>query len=138
MDWRDLLLDLKRRGLDVAKRCHRRRIEIEFGFDIVVAASRKYSRLPPAPRIAGISSSPSPTGEWKVCTFRTSARVTKWQWTAHKKRLASAAGSIFVRAVEQPAALTVRHAVPAIYQHRDFPAAGGLMSYGSDVTDSTA
>ena len=46
------------------------------------------------------------------------------------------AGSIFVRAVEQPAALTVRHAVPAIYQHRDFPAAGGLMSYGSDVTDS--
>ena len=51
-----------------------------------------------------------------------------------KKRLASAAGSIFVRPVEQPAALTVRHAVPAIYQHRDFPAAGGLMSYGSDVT----
>jgi ABC-type uncharacterized transport system substrate-binding protein len=46
------------------------------------------------------------------------------------------AGSIFVRAVEQLAALAVRHAVPAIYQSRDFPAAGGLMSYGSDVTDS--
>jgi putative tryptophan/tyrosine transport system substrate-binding protein len=46
------------------------------------------------------------------------------------------AGSIFVRAVEQLAALTVRHAVPAIYQSRNFPAAGGLMSYGSDVTDS--
>ena len=46
------------------------------------------------------------------------------------------AGSIFVRWVEQLAALTVRHAVPAIYQAREFPAAGGLMSYGSDVTDS--
>jgi putative tryptophan/tyrosine transport system substrate-binding protein len=25
--------------------------------------------------------------------------------------------------------------VPAIYQFRDFPAAGGLMSYGSDILD---
>jgi putative tryptophan/tyrosine transport system substrate-binding protein len=34
------------------------------------------------------------------------------------------------------AALTIRHAVPAIDLYRDFPAAGGLMSYGSDVLDS--
>ncbi|MGB8126459.1 MAG: ABC transporter substrate binding protein, partial [Pseudolabrys sp.] len=34
------------------------------------------------------------------------------------------------------AALTARHAVPAIWQDRDFPAAGGLMSYGSDILDS--
>src|SRR6202035_3185527 len=33
---------------------------------------------------------------------------------------------------EQLAALTVRHAVPAISQFRAFAAAGGLMSYGSD------
>jgi ABC-type uncharacterized transport system substrate-binding protein len=26
--------------------------------------------------------------------------------------------------------------VPAIYLYRDFPAAGGLMSYGSDILDS--
>jgi ABC-type uncharacterized transport system substrate-binding protein len=32
--------------------------------------------------------------------------------------------------------LTVRYAVPAIHQDRDFTAAGGLMSYGSDVADS--
>jgi putative ABC transport system substrate-binding protein len=46
------------------------------------------------------------------------------------------AGSIFVRNAQQLADLTVRHAVPAIYQSRDFPAAGGLMSYGSDIADS--
>jgi putative ABC transport system substrate-binding protein len=36
---------------------------------------------------------------------------------------------------EQLAALTVRHAVPAIYQYREFAAAGGLMSYGGSFTD---
>jgi putative ABC transport system substrate-binding protein len=46
------------------------------------------------------------------------------------------AGSVFVRGIEQLAALTVRHAMPAIYQSREFPAAGGLMSYGSDITES--
>jgi ABC-type uncharacterized transport system substrate-binding protein len=37
---------------------------------------------------------------------------------------------------EQLAALTVRHAVPAIYTYREFAAAGGLMSYGGSLTDS--
>jgi putative ABC transport system substrate-binding protein len=34
------------------------------------------------------------------------------------------------------AVLTVQHAVPAIYQWREFAAAGGLMSYGSNVTET--
>jgi putative ABC transport system substrate-binding protein len=34
------------------------------------------------------------------------------------------------------AALTIRRAVPAIYLYRDFPVAGGLMSYGSDILDT--
>jgi putative ABC transport system substrate-binding protein len=42
---------------------------------------------------------------------------------------------LFIARSEQLAALTVRHAVPAIYQYRNFPAAGGLMSYGSDESE---
>jgi putative ABC transport system substrate-binding protein len=37
---------------------------------------------------------------------------------------------------EQLAALTVRHAVPAIYQSREFAAAGGLASYGTGESAS--
>jgi putative ABC transport system substrate-binding protein len=37
---------------------------------------------------------------------------------------------------EQLAALTVRHAMPAVFQDRAFAAAGGLMSYGGSGTDS--
>jgi len=32
-------------------------------------------------------------------------------------------------------ALAARYAIPAIYQWRNFPAAGGLMSYGTDLAD---
>jgi putative tryptophan/tyrosine transport system substrate-binding protein len=39
---------------------------------------------------------------------------------------------VFLSRSEQLAALTVRHAVPAIFQYRPFAAAGGPMSYGSD------
>ena len=34
------------------------------------------------------------------------------------------------------AALTVRHAMPAIYQYREFAAGGGLMSYAGSITDA--
>jgi putative ABC transport system substrate-binding protein len=36
---------------------------------------------------------------------------------------------------EQLAALAIRHAVPTIYQFREFAAAGGLISYGGIYTD---
>jgi putative ABC transport system substrate-binding protein len=36
---------------------------------------------------------------------------------------------------EQLAALGLRHAVPTVYQYREFPAAGGLMSYGTNLSD---
>jgi putative ABC transport system substrate-binding protein len=41
----------------------------------------------------------------------------------------------YVGRIEQLAALTVRHRIPAIYQYRPFAAAGGLLSYGSDETE---
>lgn len=34
------------------------------------------------------------------------------------------------------AKLALRHALPAIFQTREFVAAGGLMSYGTSLTDS--
>ena len=36
----------------------------------------------------------------------------------------------------QIAALAARHAVPAAYSGRDYAEAGGLMSYGTDVTEA--
>jgi ABC-type uncharacterized transport system substrate-binding protein len=44
--------------------------------------------------------------------------------------------AFFTSHVKQLAALTVKHAVPAIYQWREFAAAGGLMSYGPNVIDT--
>ena len=36
----------------------------------------------------------------------------------------------------QLAALALRHSLPAIYQYREFTAAGGLISYGASLTDA--
>ena len=36
----------------------------------------------------------------------------------------------------QFAALAVRHALPTVYQNQEFAAAGGLMSYGSSITEA--
>jgi ABC-type uncharacterized transport system substrate-binding protein len=45
-------------------------------------------------------------------------------------------GAFFVSRIEQLAALTLRHAVPATAQYREFAVAGGLLSYGAEITDS--
>jgi len=42
---------------------------------------------------------------------------------------------LFVGRREQLVALSARYAVPAIYEYRDFPAAGGLASYGPSIAD---
>ena len=46
------------------------------------------------------------------------------------------ADSLFSSRSEQLAALALRHAVPTIYQDRDFAVAGGLLSYGTDFRET--
>jgi putative ABC transport system substrate-binding protein len=42
----------------------------------------------------------------------------------------------FIGRMKQLVVLTARHAIPAIYQSRDFPEASGLMSYGASRSDA--
>src|SRR5262245_18351512 len=44
--------------------------------------------------------------------------------------------TLFASRSEQLAALALRHAVPTIYQDRDFTVAGGLLSYGTDFRET--
>jgi hypothetical protein len=43
---------------------------------------------------------------------------------------------LFASRSERLAALALHHAVPAVYQWREFAVAGGLLSYGSNITDA--
>jgi putative ABC transport system substrate-binding protein len=43
---------------------------------------------------------------------------------------------IFLNRRDQIVALTARHAIPAIYNVRQWPVAGGLISYGGSLTDA--
>ena len=47
-----------------------------------------------------------------------------------------AADPFFSSHVKQLAALSIRHAVPAVYQFREFAVAGGLLSYGASFTET--
>jgi putative tryptophan/tyrosine transport system substrate-binding protein len=46
------------------------------------------------------------------------------------------ADPFFIAQREQFAALAARHAIPAIFEDREFTVAGGLMSYGASFTDA--
>lgn len=50
--------------------------------------------------------------------------------------LVIASDPFFIGRSEQLAALTVRHAVPTIFETREFAAAGGLMSYGAPIGET--
>jgi putative ABC transport system substrate-binding protein len=54
----------------------------------------------------------------------------------HAGALVIGAASFFNSQSEKLAGLSVRHKLPTIYQYREFTAAGGLMSYGSNQEDS--
>ena len=53
----------------------------------------------------------------------------------HAGGLVITSDSFFFAHIEQLAALAAQNQVPAIFGFREFPAAGGLMSYGSDIVD---
>ena len=46
------------------------------------------------------------------------------------------ADAFFNSRAPEIAAMALRRAMPAIYQYREFVAAGGLMSYGGSLTDT--
>jgi putative ABC transport system substrate-binding protein len=47
-----------------------------------------------------------------------------------------ASDPMFFRRRDMVVALAARHAVPAIYQWREFTTVGGLMSYGTNLADA--
>ena len=53
----------------------------------------------------------------------------------HARALVIAPDPFFLSRREQLVALAARDAVPAIYEFREFAAAGGLISYGPSLTD---
>ena len=53
----------------------------------------------------------------------------------HVGGLVISSDSFFFAHIEQLAALVAQNRVPAIFGFREFPAAGGLMSYGADLAD---
>ena len=55
----------------------------------------------------------------------------------HAEGLVIEGDAFFTLRLRQLVALTVRLAIPAIYQARDFPDAGGLMSFGADRFESS-
>jgi putative tryptophan/tyrosine transport system substrate-binding protein len=54
----------------------------------------------------------------------------------HSVPLVVSADAMFINQRVRIVVLAARHAIPAIYSYREFSAAGGLMSYGSDLADA--
>ena len=97
----------------------------------------------------------NPIAESDTRDLQSAARATRQQTLVLKASNDSDVDNAFVALVQQRAgallvqsdpffnsrpdrivALAARHAIPAMYQWRDFPVAGGLMSYGTVLADA--
>jgi putative ABC transport system substrate-binding protein len=110
--------------------------------------------LPTSHSFAVVANPTSPTVASQLSELRTSAEILNVQLELFKASSEmdfepivaaarqSASGLVFTSdpyfafRSGQLAALTTQYGVPAITQSRDFPAAGGLMSYGGDFLQS--
>ena len=75
----------------------------------------------------------------QVVEARTSGEINAAFATAKRERIDAlfvSPDGFFVNRRIQLAILAARHSVPAIYAQRDFVEAGGLMSYGTNITDA--
>jgi putative ABC transport system substrate-binding protein len=111
--------------------------------------------VPKAPLIAMLVNPTNPSAETDIADVQKAAAVIGRQilplrasserdiGTAFKTVVQQRAAALlvahdpyFLSRREQFVALAARHAVPAIYEFREFVSAGGLMSYGSRITDN--
>ena len=105
--------------------------------------------------VAGLVNPTNPTTEGELKVWQEAARMLGLQLntlTARDAREIDAAFEALVQArmgalliqgesffnarIKQLVALTVRHAIPAIYPGREFVDAGGLLSYGASIPDA--
>src|SRR5262249_56555995 len=59
-----------------------------------------------------------------------------WHQPRARSLVITGADQFLISRSEQQAELTVRPAVPTIFQFREFVAGGGLISYGGSLTDA--
>src|SRR5262245_40754161 len=76
--------------------------------------------------------------DWKFMSYVLAKNGISTEWLADtpSRPLVIAPDAFFVSQTETLARLGLQYAVPTIFQLREFAAAGGLMSYGSNPKDS--
>jgi putative tryptophan/tyrosine transport system substrate-binding protein len=111
--------------------------------------------VPNATTVAVLVNPNNPDAETQIGEVQEAARTLGLQLRVLKARSEGDFDTVFVTLIQQGAgallvasdpflfirrdqlvALAARHAVPAIYQFRQFAVSGGLMSYGTRPTDS--
>ena len=123
--------------------------------DLVVKRLELLRELIPNVATIGFFWTPNPSGELNLRAVQTAARALGQQILAlstsserdfepafatlvqqRAGALIVGSGALFTNQRNQIAALAARNAIPAIYNLREEVEAGGLMSYGSSITDA--